>query len=115
MSSWDDMVINNWRDLGLEEVVSIDWSDGYYQFDMTLAYYQPSTGKFFWADDSGCSCPSPFEGFTKLEDFETGTAWQLRNHLFDRYKDQIDYFTGEPRENHVKGEYMSALEKLQRY
>lgn len=115
MSSWDDMVINNWRELGLEEVVNIDWSDACYQFDMTIAYYQPATGKFFWADDSGCSCPSPFEDYGNLDQFESGTAWQLRNHLLDRYKDQIDPSTGEPCEGHVKGEYMSALEKLQRY
>lgn len=115
MSNYDNMVVNNWRDLDLEEVVNIDWSDGCYQFDITLAYYQPSTGKFVWADDSGCSCPSPFEDYTTLDQFETGTVWQLRNHLYERLQGQLDLFTATFREEHVKGEYLSALEKLQRF
>jgi hypothetical protein len=46
---------------GLETVGEIDWSDGNYCFDYTVVWKRTSDGRFVYADDSGCSCPSPFE------------------------------------------------------
>jgi hypothetical protein len=40
---------------------------GAYEFDM-LIVWKHSDGRLFYAFDSGCSCPSPFEGYTRLED-----------------------------------------------
>lgn len=32
-----------------------------------LAVWQHTDGRLFWARDSGCSCPSPFEDYTSLD------------------------------------------------
>ena len=50
-----------------EEIGEVEWSEESYQFDLTRVYRQISTGALFYATDSGCSCPSPFED---LEDYE---------------------------------------------
>lgn len=46
---------------GLTTIGEIDWSDGCYCFDYTVVWKRESDGRFVYADDSGCSCPSPFE------------------------------------------------------
>lgn len=43
------------------EIDSVDWEEEAYMFNMTRVYQQISTGDLFYATDSGCSCPSPFE------------------------------------------------------
>jgi hypothetical protein len=45
---------------GLEVVGVIERSDGDYQFDM-VAVWRESRGRYWIGQDSGCSCPSPFE------------------------------------------------------
>jgi hypothetical protein len=49
------------RDFGLEVIGEIDWSDGCYQFDLTAVWRRANDGRFVYAEDAGCSCPSPFE------------------------------------------------------
>lgn len=46
---------------GLTTVGEIDWSDGCYQFNLTVVWKRDIDGKFVYAEDNGCSCPSPFE------------------------------------------------------
>lgn len=59
--SWDNNVFYSPEKFGLEIVETIDFSDGYYQFDY-LVVFKSEDGRWFYAEDSGCSCPSPFEG-----------------------------------------------------
>ena len=58
------------EDLGLESIASLDLDNEPYQFDIVAVWRHTETGRVYWATDSGCSCPSPFENFNKLEDFE---------------------------------------------
>jgi hypothetical protein len=51
---------------GLTQVDEIDLSDGCYQFDLVVVW-KHEDGKHYWANDSGCSCPSPFELYTTLD------------------------------------------------
>jgi len=53
----------------LYPVAEIDYSDGNYQFDLRVVW-KHTTGQLFTARDSGCSCPSPFEDYTKLTDLD---------------------------------------------
>lgn len=76
---------NDENDLGLKFVDTIDFSDGYYQFDYT-GVWKNDAGQLFLADDSGCSCPSPFEDFTKLEQFTPVTVAELQEYLTERDK-----------------------------
>src|SRR6476469_4897948 len=54
---------------GLEIVGTIDWAEPDYSFDFT-AVWKKSRGEYYLASDSGCSCPSPFEDFTSVEDLQ---------------------------------------------
>lgn len=64
---------------GLTMIGEIDWSDGSYQFDLTVVWKRDSDGKFVYAEDSGCSCPSPF-GDTGVQDL---TVLRKRGGLAD--------------------------------
>jgi hypothetical protein len=53
------------------EVASIDRSTGGYEFDELRVVRSKETGNLFYATDSGCSCPTPFEA----EDADFPAAW----------------------------------------
>lgn len=65
---------------GLTTVGEIDWTDADYEFDLTAAWVDAS-GHYYWADDSGCSCPTPFEDITSLSDLQSGSLDALLAHL----------------------------------
>lgn len=53
---------------GIKTVGEVEWDDESYQFNITAVWQSKEDHKmFYWAHDSGCSCPSPFEGYTCLE------------------------------------------------
>lgn len=54
----------------LVPVAEVDYSDGNYQFDFRAVWKHEPSGRLYTARDSGCSCPSPFEDYTKLEDLD---------------------------------------------
>lgn len=56
-------------DFGLEVVGEIERSDGCYQFDMVVVWKQ-TRGKYWIGQDSGCSCPSPFEDVTDINELD---------------------------------------------
>lgn len=45
---------------GLSTFGEIEYSSGCYEFD-TLVIWEDERGGLWWARDSGCSCPTPFE------------------------------------------------------
>lgn len=69
---------------GLTVVGDIQWGWASYDFDMTIVW-QDADGKLYWASDSGCSCPTPFEDFQSLEDLETGGSFQCAKAITDRF------------------------------
>lgn len=60
----------------LKPLGDISWDSEPYQFDYTVVWQDTQTGALFYASDSGCSCPSPFEDYTSrdkltpLDDFQ---------------------------------------------
>ncbi|MBF4625509.1 hypothetical protein [Clavibacter sp. VKM Ac-2872] len=48
---------------GLEILFQDDDQDACYSFDMVVIWGSPASGAVYMATDSGCSCPSPFEGY----------------------------------------------------
>jgi hypothetical protein len=52
---------------GLKIIGNLSWDDDAYQFDMTTVWQDITTGELFYASDSGCSCPSPFEMLTSRD------------------------------------------------
>lgn len=50
---------------GLSIVASVDLADSY-EFD-TWVVWKDTKKHFYWAHDSGCSCPTPFEDYDTIE------------------------------------------------
>lgn len=69
-------VSSNPEKYGLTLVGSLDDPWACYSFD-DLCVWSHEDGRVFWATDSGCSCPSPFEDFKSLDDLEevTNDTW----------------------------------------
>lgn len=70
---------------GLEKVAELDFSSGAWEFDLTVVWTKKGEKKFYWADDSGCSCPSPFENYNEEEQLQSGGFKEIRNHLNSRF------------------------------
>lgn len=64
----------------MTKVGEIEWSEPCYSFDTTCVW-KDAEGTLYWASDSGCSCPSPFEDFTDLSQLTKGTFWDLEKEL----------------------------------
>lgn len=56
------------EDFGLKIVSVLEMHEPDYDFDMTVAWQDIHTGDVYWAHDSGCSCPSPFENILEIGD-----------------------------------------------
>lgn len=52
---------------GLKQVDSLE-ADLSYEFDMVIVWRDTVSKKYYWASDSGCSCPVPFEDIHRLGD-----------------------------------------------
>jgi hypothetical protein len=61
-----DDVYSSPEKFGLTTIAQLDDDLANYSFDMVVAW-KHSDGSIYWGQDSGCSCPSPFEEFTGLE------------------------------------------------
>ncbi len=53
---------------GLKYVSGIELDDEDWQFYTAAVFYKD--GKFYTGIDSGCSCPTPFEDFKSLSDYD---------------------------------------------
>lgn len=51
----------NPAECGLEILETVDEPGMSYEFNMFVVWKRLSDGALFYASDSGCSCPSPFE------------------------------------------------------
>lgn len=58
-------VMRNWRydvkEYEFEILDDIQWGEADYSFDLTRVFIHVPTQALYAANDSGCSCPSPFE------------------------------------------------------
>lgn len=66
-------------DCGLDLVDTLEMPDLSYAFDYFCLWRDKDTGRYYYASDSGCSCPSPFEDYHSLDDLnETPNRRDLR-------------------------------------
>ena len=52
---------------GLRQFAMVDDANANYSFNRVVVWYDPVTLEYFWAQDAGCSCPSPFENVTSRD------------------------------------------------
>lgn len=62
------------QERGLEIVAYIDFA-GSYEFDMVVVWRKLDDNTLVWASDSGCSCPTPFKGYTDIASLEPLSNW----------------------------------------
>lgn len=68
MGWYNPDLYNQPEKFGIKTIGEVEWDDESYSFNITAVWQSEEDPKlFYWASDSGCSCPSPFEGFTSLE------------------------------------------------
>lgn len=98
------------EEYGLKTVGEVEWGDGYYNFDLTVVWQDISTGTLYYADDSGCSCPSPFEIVGR--DDLTVIDWPQTfiDHVNERISDLYDW--KEPGNERAKGDAGQLVMKV---
>ncbi|AVD99346.1 hypothetical protein SEA_BILLNYE_174 [Streptomyces phage BillNye] len=92
--SWSDNPYYDPSKFGLELVDSIEWDGESYEFNMT-AVWKAKRGEYYIGDDSGCSCPAPFENVEKLEELDgphnkRGLESALRYRLKQNARDESE-------------------------
>jgi hypothetical protein len=96
---------------GLETVGEIDFSSGCYEFDLTVAWKDSGTGKLFYAQDSGCSCPSPFEDLGRDGLMQISRLQDLIDHLEARVEDKKGELS-EVGNNELQGKVAELIQKV---
>lgn len=109
--SWTDVYYTPEK-FGLEIVGDVDYSSGAYEFAL-LVVWKDESGQLYYAEDSGCSCPSPFEG-VGLRDLTKATKFEIVARVQERLAEEERYgasWGGTPYE-HTKTSAASLIEKL---
>lgn len=78
---------------GLTTIGEVDFSSGLNEFDLFVVW-KDSAGNFLWAEDSGCSCPSPFDTYRDVSRLDKGTAHDAAAALQERLNSQGEVAQG---------------------
>ena len=96
------------QEMGLELIGTLE-EDLSYEFCIVAAWVGPhtttskglrsTTHRIYWAQDSGCSCPSPFEGYASIDKLHvydgTTASWQELVYWVDEQRvddaDRVDF------------------------
>lgn len=62
-----------------------------YEFNIIWIARHVDSGELFWAHDSGCSCPTPFENyeFSFINGVLNTNMYQLRHDTFDSFEEEV--------------------------
>lgn len=72
---------------GLETFGEIQWGEPCYSFNLTVVWRRNDDGAFLFGDDSGCSCPAPFENVALTDLTVIESIEHLKAHLESRDND----------------------------
>lgn len=80
---------------GLKPVYEFELTEPFYSFDTVCVWHHEDSNKFYWAHDTGCSCPVPFEDYNSLSDLtELRSVEDFRQAVKAiSYIDDHSYFT----------------------
>lgn len=77
------------EDVPFTIVGEVDWHDEPYEFDLTRII-KAEDGSLYVINDSGCSCPSPFEDYNKIEHLgEAHTVMEVEARLKERVEREV--------------------------
>jgi hypothetical protein len=86
----------------LTVVGDIEMYEPDYSFDTLVVWRHTKTDELYWARDSGCSCPTPFEDFRGLADLTKITSVTM------------DDFTREVKECYKQDDARALLRKVRK-
>lgn len=109
--SYNDNVYYSPEKYGLTPVGEIEWDGESYQFNITAVWRHQETGDLYYADDSGCSCPAPFETYDSLDELNKATRFEVIKHLEDRLENRYQHSYGSSKEE-VVGDMAGLISKL---
>lgn len=66
--SWNSNIYYNPDNCGFRIYAEYDGPHEDYAFNIHIILQDLITGEYYYAEDSGCSCPVPFEDFHGFED-----------------------------------------------
>lgn len=89
--SYDLNIYSSPEKFGLATVGEVEWSDACYSFDLTTVWRDVTTGALFFADDSGCSCPSPYESTGRDDLTVIDRPQTFLDHINARIADLYDF------------------------
>ena len=80
---------------GAEVVGEFEWSEPDWSFDM-LVVWRTGRGQYWIGEDSGCSCPSPFEEVLDINSLDgpytkDGLRKRINQRIEERKSGQHDY------------------------
>ncbi len=78
---WEKNLYSNPEKSGLKIVGQVDFSSGSYEFDYLVVWQDVETGDTYYASDSGCSCPSPFENLEREDLLPINRLQDLLEHV----------------------------------
>lgn len=87
---WSNNVYYSPEKFGLTIMETIDFSSGSYEFDY-LVVFKDEAGNYYYAEDSGCSCPSPFEGMGLPDLTRVQSLDEVVSRMEYRLKDEYRY------------------------
>lgn len=73
---------------GLEQIGEVVWREPDYSFDFLVLWRRAETERFYFDEDSGCSCPSPFENATLESLTQVESLRALKAHLRARTREE---------------------------
>lgn len=79
-------VYYNPEEYDLEIIRDVDKSSGSYEFDQFVVWRNIKTNEFYFATDSGCSCPTPFEN----ESLKTLQKNKFDKHSYSFFETNFD-------------------------
>jgi len=91
--SWDKNVYYDPQKFGLEIVDTLE-ANLSYEFDMFVVW-KDERNKLYWASDTGCSCPTPFDSYdlstlnrgSRTAAVKAAREWATQNSSFGQHFD----------------------------
>lgn len=85
--SWENNIYGHPENYGLQ-IFKVLEENLSYEFNM-LVVWKNEKGEFFWAQDSGCSCPSPFENYNSVSDL-----YKIDPNNLEPFQQAVEIFPG---------------------
>lgn len=76
---------------GLEIVGVLDEDDLSYEFNTLIVLRATESKKLYWAQSSGCSCPTPFEEYSYVSDIEHNLS-ELNRESLETFVNEVRNF-----------------------